>query len=266
MSHASGNTVAVMRLELRLLLMRPLGWIIGALTLGELGWRFVLLLGGFLNMQVKLAAAPSGPGYTDLAAVPLFSSMLTGGFLPFGVAELALVIVPLLTMSTLAGERANGTLPLLFASGSSAASLVLGKYLAVLIWLALWLALVLVMPLSVAHGTHLDWGKLAAAMLGSLLMLAALAAIGVACSAFASHPAIAASAGLMIGLALWSVDLGARVAGVDNGVINWLAMTTHLEDLLRGLVSTADIIWFGLLIVLALAFAAQRLDADKERG
>ena len=270
MSQPIGNTFAVMRLELRLLLMRPLGWIVGALTLGELGWRFVLLLGGFLGIQVKLAAAPGGPGYTDLVAVPLLSSMLTvstvPGILPFGVAELALVIVPVLTMSTLAGERVNGTLPLLFASGTSTTSLVLGKYLAVLVWLVLWLALALVMPLSVAHGAHLDWGKLAAAALGSLLTLASLAAIGTACSAFASHPAIAAVAGLMIGLAFWSVDLGARIAGVDNGVVNWLAMTTHLEDLLRGLFSTADVLWFVLLISLSLALATRRLTTDKERG
>lgn len=265
MSANPGHTFAVMRLELRLLFVRPLGWIIGALTLGELGWRFVLLLGGFLGMQVKLAAAPAGPGYTDLVAVPLFSSMLTGGFLPFGVAELALVIVPLLTMSSLAGERANGTLPLLFATGTSATQLVLGKYLAVLIWLLIWLALVLLMPLSVAYGTHLDWGKLAAATLGSALMLASLAAVGLACSAFASHPAIAASAGLMLGLALWSVDLGARVAGVDNGALNWIAMTTHLENLLRGLVSTTDIVWFVLLSAVALILAAQRLGSDRGR-
>ncbi len=52
----------------------------------------------------------------------------------------------------------------------------LGKYLAVLVWLLLWLLLTLAMPLTLAHATHLDWGKLAAATLGLALMLAALAA------------------------------------------------------------------------------------------
>jgi ABC-2 type transport system permease protein len=257
---------AVMRLELRRLFVRPLGWVLAALTLAELAWRYVLLLGNFLGAQIRLAALPSGPGYTDMVSVPLLSSLLTGGMLPFGVAELALVIVPLLAMSTLAGERSNGTLPLLFGSGLSAWSIVLGKYLALLIWLLLWLVLILAMPLSLAHAATFDWGKLAAAVLGMLLLLAALAAIGVGCSAFTTYPPIAASASLLLTLALFIVQLGAQAAGVNNGVINWLALPNHLEPLLRGLVSSTDVIWFVLLAAVALALAARRLSADRERG
>lgn len=260
------SALAVARLELRRLFVRPLGWVLGALTLGELAWRFVLLLGNFLAAQVRLAALPAGPGYTDLVAVPLLSSLFTGSLVPFGLTELALLVVPLLTMSSLAGERSNGTLPLLLAGSQSPASIVLGKYLAVLAWLVLWLALVLSMPLSLAHGTTLDWGKLAAASLGLLLVLALLAAIGLACSAFASHPAIAATAALVVALTLCCVNLGAQAAGVDNGVIHWLALGTHLERLLRGLVDTTDIAWFVLLTALALALAIRRLGADRERG
>ena len=105
------NTRAVTQLELRRLFMRPLAWVLAALTLAELAWRFVLLLGNFLGAQIKLAALPGGPGFTDLVAVPLLSSLLTGGIVPFGLTELALLVVPLLTMSTLAGERSSGTLP-----------------------------------------------------------------------------------------------------------------------------------------------------------
>ena len=93
-----------------------------------------------------------------------------------------------------------------------------------------------------------------------------LAAIGVACSSFASHPALAAAAALVIALALWSVNLGAQMAGINGGAINWLAMSTHLQPLLRGLVSSTDIVWFALLIALALALATRRLNADRERG
>ncbi len=118
---------------MRRLFVRPLAWVLAALTLAQLAWRFVLLLGGFLAGQIKLAALPGGPGYTDLVGIPMLSSILTGGILPFGVAELALVIVPLLTMSTLAGERSNGTLPLWFAAGLPASRIVLGKYLALML-------------------------------------------------------------------------------------------------------------------------------------
>ena len=256
MSFACGSTSAVMRLEWRRLVVRPLAWVLAAATLAWLGWNFTLLLGSFLSSQMQRAALPDGPGFTDLVAVPLLGQL----------AQLAFLVVPLLTMSTLAGERRNGTLPLLFAAGVPASRMVLGKYLALIGWLLLWLLLVLAMPLALAHLTQLDWGKLAAATLGLLLMLAALAALGVACSAFASHPAIAAASALVITLALWSVNFGAQMAGINGGVVNWLAMSMHLQPMLRGLVSTTDVVWFLLLIALSLTLASRRLSTDRERG
>ncbi len=256
MSGALRGTLAVAGIEWRRLYVRPLAWVLGALTLAWLAWNFTLLLGSFLAGQIQRAALPDGPGFTDLVAVPLLAQL----------AQLAFLVVPLLSMSVLAGERRSGMLPLLFAAGVSPAQIVLGKYLAVLGWLLLWLLLTLSMPLALAHATHPDWGKLAAATLGLLLLLAALAPLGVACSAFASHPAIAAAAALVLTLALWSVNLGAQMAGLNGGVINWLAMSTHEQMLLRGLVSTTDLVWFVLLIALALALATRRLSSERERG
>lgn len=250
------SALAVARLEWRRLLVRPLAWVLAALTLAWLGWNFTVLLGSFLAGQVQRAALPDGPGFTDLVAVPLLGQL----------AQLAFLVVPLLTMSAIAGERRSGTLPLLFAAGVPASRIVLGKYLALLGWLTLWLALTLAMPLTLAHATDLDWGKLAAAAVGLALMLAALAALGLACSSFASHPAIAAAAALILGLALWSLNLGAQMAGIDGGAINWLAMSTHVQPLLRGLVSSADLLWFALLICLSLALATRHLTTERERG
>lgn len=248
--------LAVARLEWRRLLVRPLAWVLAALTLAWLAWNFTLLLGNFLAGQIQRAAQPDGPGFVDLVGVPLLGQL----------AQLAFLVVPLLGMSVIAGERRNGTLPLMFAAGVPASRIVLGKYLALLGWLLLWLALTLAMPLALMHATHFDWGKLAAASLGLALMLATLAAVAVACSSFASHPAIAAAAALVIALALWSVNLGAQLAGVNGGAVNWLAMSSHLQPLLRGLVSSADVAWFVLLAALSLALATRRLAADRERG
>ena len=250
------SAFAVTRLELRRLFVRPLAWVLGALTLAWLAWNFTLLLGGFLAAQVRLAALPDGPGYTDLVAVPLLAKL----------AELAFLVVPLLSMSALAGERREGRLPLLLGMGLAPVRIVLGKYLALLVWLLAWLALTLAMPLALAHATALDWGKLAAATLGMAVLLASLAALGMASSAFASHPAIAAATALVITLALWSVNIGAQMAGVDDGTLNWLAMSSHLQPLLRGLVASPDVAWFALLAIVCLALATRRIAAERRRG
>lgn len=242
--------------EWRRLWVRPFAWILAAATLAWLGWQFVLMLGHFLDVEVKLAALADGPGYTDLVAVPLLAQF----------AQLAILLVPLMTMSTLAGERRAGTLPLLFAAGVSPARIVLGKYAAVLGWLLAILLLTLAMPLALAHATAPDWGKLAAATLGMALTLITLTAIGVACSAFTAHPALAAAAALVITLALWAVNLGAQAAGTLGGALDWLALSTHLQPMWRGVVSSADVAWFLIVAALALALAVQRLAGERTRG
>jgi len=249
-------SAAMTRLELRRLFVRPLAWVLGALTLAWLAWNFTLLLGGFLAAQIRLAALPDGPGYTDLVAVPLLAKL----------AELAFLVVPLLTMSAVAGERREGRLALLLGMGLTPSRIVLGKYAALLVWLLAWLALTLAMPLALAQATAIDWGKLAAAALGMTLLLAALAALGLACSAFASHPAIAAAAALVITLGLWGVNMGAQLAGVQGGALNWLAMSSHLQPLLRGLVASPDVVWFALLATVCLALAVRRVGTERERG
>ncbi|MGN6280272.1 ABC transporter permease [Frateuria sp.] len=249
------SALAMTRLELRRLFVRPLAWVLGALTLAWLAWNFTLLLGSFLAAQIRLAALPDGPGYTDLVAVPLLAKL----------AELAFLVVPLLSMSALAGERREGRLTLLLGMGLSPSRIVLGKYAALLVWLLAWLALVLAMPAALAHATAIDWGKLAAATLGMALLLASLAALGLACSAFASHPALAAAAALVLTLGLWAVNMGAQLAGMEGGAINWLAMSSHLQPLLRGLVASVDVAWFALLAVVCLALAIRRVAAERER-
>jgi len=249
------SVAAVTRLELKRLAVRPLAWALAALTIAWLAWTFVLGLGQFLGAQVKLAAVADAPGFTDLVAIPLLAEL----------AKLAFLVVPLMTMTLIAGERRAGTLALLASTGLPPWRIVLGKYLAVLVWLALWLLATLAMPLVVGLGSTADWGKLASATLGTALLLATLAAIGIACSAATTFPAIAAAMALIVTLALWTIDRGAQAAGVSGGFLEWLTMATHLQNLLRGLVASSDLAWFALAIALSLSLAIRRLAFDKER-
>ncbi|MBB3226301.1 ABC-2 type transport system permease protein [Luteibacter sp. Sphag1AF] len=249
------SLTAVTRLELRRLWVRPLAWGLAALTIAWLAWTFTLSLGTFLAIQVKLAASPDAGGFTDYVSIPLLAALV----------GMSLLVVPLLTMSTLAGERRAGTLPLLVSTGIAPWKLVTGKYLAVLAWLMLWLLVTLAMPLVLAASSTPDWGKLAAATLGTALTLATVAAIGMACSAATSYPAIAAALTLVITLALWAVDRGAQMAGASGGFLQWLSLDTHLHNLQRGLVVSSDLIWFALAIALSLVLATRRLSADRER-
>jgi ABC-2 type transport system permease protein len=122
------------------------------------------------------------------------------------------------------------------------------------------IVLVTAMPLALGLGTPLDYGRLAAALIGLVLFAGALTAIGILCSAWTSQPALAAAAAFAITSLLAIVDAGARFKGIDNSGINYLALPTHIEPFFRGLVSSIDIVYFVLVAAVALAFAAKRLD------
>ncbi len=251
------SAFTIARLDLKRLAVRPFAWTLAGVALAILAWWFLLSLDAFMRAQPVLAGDPEGSGYTDLVAVPHL----------LNVVQLCLLLAPLLTMQALAGERRSQRLALLAASGVSAVQIVLGKFFAVLAFLWLLLLLAATMPVVLAHATTPDAGQFAAALLGCALCIAALTAIGVACSAFASHPALAAAAALAIGLALSFVDSGVRATGLaGTGWLSYLALQTHLTPFLRGLVGSADIVYFLLLTALALVFAIRRVANEKARG
>lgn len=249
------NTLALLRCEWRRLWVRPFAWILAAVVGAAMAWQLVLMLGPFLSRQEKLLASGANIGYTDLVVLP---------WLALFVVAVALM-APLITMSALASERRNGTLDLLFASGLSPARIVLGKYLAALGWMLLILLIPVVMLLALSLAGAPDWGKLAAALLGLVLLSAALAAIGLACSAWAPHPALASAGALVISLALILIDQASLEPGPVRDAVHWLALPAHLRPMGRGLVDSADVAWFVIVTALALALATQRLGQEKDR-
>ncbi|MEO7150062.1 MAG: ABC transporter permease subunit [Rhodanobacteraceae bacterium] len=250
------SALAVARLDLKRLLVRPFAWTFAAIALAVLAWTFLLDLNTFLVAQPKLVANVSGPGFTDLVAVPQLLAYV----------QLCVLLAPLVTMHALAGERRAHTLPLLLAAGLPPTRLVLGKFFSALLFLWVLLMVIALMPLALAHTTTPDWGQFAAALFGCALCVAALTAIGIACSAFASHPALAAAGALLIALILASLDIGARASGVGIGWLAYLSLPTHLTPLLHGIVASVDVVYFLLLIVVALALAVRRVAAEKVRG
>jgi len=241
----------IARHEWRRLLVQPFAWTLAAVVLAFMAWQFLLALQAFIDLAPKLGGLKDAPGVTDLVAIPLLRSF----------SNLLVPLVPLVTMRAFAGERRAATLPLLLASGVGNLRIVLGKYFGALGYVVVLITLVASMPLLLSLGAQLDLGKIAAALLGLALFAAALTAIGVVCSAWAAQPALAAAAAIAISSLLAVVDAGARLQGISNSGINWLALPTHLEPLFRGIVASVDVVYFALVATVALALATRRLDA-----
>ena len=231
--------------ELRGLFGQPLGWLLLALCQGVAAWWFLLLVERYRErLESQVSAAGSPLGVTDLVLVPYFG----------GAPLLALVVLltAALSLRLVVQDRRQGTLPLLLAAPPGALSLVLGKYLGSLACAGLALALWCLMPALLVPLAGADAGVLAACALGLGLTLAGLLALGLLISCLSEQPA--AVAALTTALALILLMLGRD----GEGVLGALGLVPRLRGFLSGAVSSADLAYFGAMVLAPLAVAALR--------
>jgi len=242
--------------ELRSLFLSPLAWTLLGTVQIILAYLFLRQVDSFQRLQPRLGRMEGAPGVTDIVVAPLFSN----------AAIVLLLIVPLVTMHLISGERRAGTMSLLMSAPVSMTRIVLGKYLGVLGFLGILLGLILLMPLSLSLGTTLDFGKLAAGSLGLALVLASFAAAGVFLSSLTNQPAVAAIGTFGLLLLLWLLSWTGNLGAVASGILEYLSLMEHYRDLGQGLVSTTDIAYYLLFIVTFLVLAIRRLDGDRLAG
>lgn len=234
--------------EWRRLRVQAWSWLLLAGAIAVLAWQFLARLDAFLQAQATTGNPPQ-LGATAQVAAPVL------GWL----AILLLVLVPLLGSRCIAGERRAHSFTLLLAAGIGDGAIVLGKWLGLMLWLLLLIALATLMPASLIGTTVLDGGRIAANLLAVVLLSGALSAIAVYASSVTTQPVLAAALALLINLVLCTADLGARAAGVEFGFVNWLALPSHFGPLSEGVVASVDLIWFGLVTALFLALAARQV-------
>lgn len=245
-------TIAVR--ELRSLFLSPLAWSILAVMQLLAGWNFAKIVELFLRpeIQSRLANDPNAPGITMMIVDSLF----------WLIGLVLLLVMPLLTMRLISEERRHKTLPLLLSAPVSMTGIVMGKFLGLMLFLLLVLAMLLLMPLSLLLGGNLDFGHLAAGLLGTILLLGALVAIGLYISTLTANPTIAAISTFGVLFLLWMINL-AEYLEEQEGVLTYLSIMNHYQPLLAGIFSTEDVIYYLLIITLFLILSIHRLDSDR---
>ena len=243
--------------EFKRMFTSPLAWSVLAVVLFILAWVFLLSLDDYINdIQPKTAGMADAPGVSELVISALY--------LWAGMVMLA--IMPLMTMRLLAEERMNQTLTLLKSAPISNTQIVLGKYLGLLWFVLVMVGLVSLMPLSLAWATQLDWGRLAAAALGLLLLLASFAAAGLFLSALTRQPVIAAvtTFGLLLFLVVLYISGNSQTSG--SAVFLYLSHFGHFLSFLDGMFNSSDVLYYVLFIGGFLMLTIRKLDNDRLQG
>lgn len=167
-----------------------------------------------------------------------------------------LFLIPAITMKSFSDEYRNGTFEILKTSPITICNLVLGKFFAALILVAMTLLCTLVYVYSIASLSNegIDTGGIVGSYIGLLLLCGIYTAIGLFTSSMQQN---AVSAFLLSAFLCYvSYFLFSSLATIDawkNGwgyYISWVGVQYHFENVSKGFLDSRDLVYFLSVISL----------------
>jgi ABC-2 type transport system permease protein len=229
---------------------------------------FTLLVGYFFYSLVMWFNAQA----MQMAQNPYYAQQVNINEMVFSplfhnISIVLIFVVPLMTMRLLAEEKKTGTDELLYTSPLKVGEIILGKYFAGLILLAVLLGLTAVLSVFVFALGNPEIMPWLTGYLGLFLMGAAFIAIGLFYSSLTDNQIVAAVLTLMTLLLFlllnWVSSLGSGAAW--SRVVTYLSFSEHFEDLTRGIIDTKDIVYYLSVSFFGLFLAHSVLQSRRWR-
>jgi ABC-2 type transport system permease protein len=167
--------------------------------------------------------------------------------------RLLIILVSALAMRQWADERRAGTLEVLLTLPVPRWQLVVGKFLAGMVLIAIALGLTLELPITVARMGNLDVGPVVGGYLAALLLAAAYLAIGMCVSAATGNEIVA-----FIGTA--AVCTITYVVGYAGEIGRLFGTGTRFESVARGVLDLRDLAYYGGIVAVGIALNVLLLD------
>lgn len=173
----------------------------------------------------------------------------------FGIAYWTLFFfIPALTMRLIAEEKKTGTIEMLLTKAVTDRQVILGKYFATLILIAVALLFTLPYVITVSKIGNLDLGSVICGYTALILMSAAYTSIGIFTSSITNNQIVAFLSALFIGLFFHIIFevIASGMTGLVGQVIDSLSVSVHFESLSRGVIDSKDLVYFGSIIFMGL--------------
>ena len=242
------ESLVVFRRELKSYFLSPIAYVFGLLLVSVLLW-----------YSTEASLVNGARASTDA----LFST------LPF----MLILFVPGLTMRLWAEERKLGTLELLMTFPVTIGQLVIGKFLAAVVFLGLVLVLTLGLPLTLGAYGKLDWPPVLGSYLASLLFAGAFVAVGMFWSSLTRDQIVAMLLSLVSLFTLYQLGNPVNIELATDGewmpawaidLVNGISPFKYFLSIARGVIDTRDIVYFAcfcgfFLYANALVLQARRL-------
>lgn len=170
-----------------------------------------------------------------------------------------LILIPAITMRSIAEERRTGTIELLFTRPLSDMKIILAKYFAGVSLLIVALLPTLIYYASMYHlalePEKFDHGAAITSYIGLVLLGATFIAIGIFASSFTGSQIVAFILAMFL---CWLFYDGFGLLGSFNlmgkfdGLIRYCGISYHYEGIKKGVIDTKNIVYFVSVIVLFL--------------
>jgi ABC-2 type transport system permease protein len=257
------NVLAIVERELRAYFNSPIAYVVLTIFVFLSGIFFRSILAQVMQMGLisQMQAQQLGPRPMDMPG------MISRGFLST-MSVIMLFIMPMLTMGLFSEEKKRGTIELLLTSPLTDLQVVLGKFFAaglffVILLVTTWIPMaVLYLYSSPASGPILT------AYLGLLLYGLAIIAIGLFISTLTENQIIAAVLSFGAIMVLWLVDVVANNAesATSKSVLTYFSILSHLDDFMKGVLSTSHIIFYISLMLVGLFLTYRSIDSLRWRA
>ncbi len=168
-----------------------------------------------------------------------------------------LILIPAITMRSIAEERRTGTIELLFTRPISDLKILLAKYFAGVTLLIIAIVPTLIYYISMYQLGNpvgiIDDGATLTSYFGLILLGSTFVAIGIFASSITSSQIVAFILGMFL---CWIFYDGLSLIGSFNlmgsfdSVIQYIGMTNHYDSIKRGVLDLSDIVYFLSVITL----------------
>ncbi|MGI9549427.1 MAG: ABC transporter permease [Bdellovibrionales bacterium] len=178
-----------------------------------------------------------------------------------------LFCIPILSMKLLAEEKKNRTYDLLMTSPVSSLQIVVGKYLALLGVLLIFLLITLFYPLSTVFVTDIPVGPLFSSYMGIFLLGSVYSAIGLFTSSLTASLFLSVFIGIILNISVWFISQGQEFSNpFINSMMEYLSLSNHLTNFVKGSLVINSFAFFFTFIIFFLFLVYKVLEFSRWRS
>ena len=248
--------IRITKSELRVLFFSPIAWLILIVFSFQVGMAYCDVLAQQLQ-SMEL-------GYRTPAVTSSLFAGYTGIF--SGLLDNLYLYIPLFTMGLMSRELSSGSIKLLYSSPVSNLQIILGKYLAVVVYALLLCAILLGPVISTCFSIKApDVPMMFTGILGVFLTILAYGAIGLFMSTITKYQVVAVVGTLAILAILNFIGGVGQEYDFVRDITYWLSISGRAKVFTNGMISTKDSLYFVLVIFMFLGLSVIKLQGERLR-